>query len=40
VTSKEWLENRKVREVVFFGGRVHSATRTLMRALGVEIIEW
>jgi hypothetical protein len=40
VTSKEWLENRKVREVVFFGGRVHSATRALMRALGVEIIEW
>jgi LysM repeat protein len=40
VTSREWLEARKVREVVFFGGRVHSATRALMRDIGVEIIEW
>jgi hypothetical protein len=40
VTSKEWLEGRKVREAFFFGGRVHSATRALMRALGVEIVEW
>jgi hypothetical protein len=40
VTSKEWLEGRKVREAVFFGGRVHTATRALMRDLGVEIVEW
>jgi hypothetical protein len=29
-----------VREAVFFGGRIHSATRALMRDLGVEIVEW
>ncbi len=40
VTSKEWLEGRSVREALFFGGRVHSATRALMRDLGVEIVEW
>jgi hypothetical protein len=40
VTSKEWLEGRGIREVLFFGGRVHSATRALMRDLGVEIVEW
>lgn len=40
VTSKEWLVGRSVREALFFGGRVHSATRALMRDLGVEIVEW
>jgi hypothetical protein len=40
VTSKEWLEGRKSRGEVFFGGRVHSATRALLRDLGVEIVEW
>jgi len=40
VTSGEWLEGRRARGVVLFGGRVHSATRALMRDLGVEIIEW
>ncbi|NJD62354.1 MAG: LysM peptidoglycan-binding domain-containing protein [Deltaproteobacteria bacterium] len=40
VTSKEWLESRKVRDVAFYGGKLHPATRTLMRDLGVEIVEW
>jgi len=40
VTSKEWLEARKSRDTVFFGGRLHPATRTLMRDLGVDIVEW
>jgi hypothetical protein len=40
VTSKEWLEARKSRNTVFFGGRLHPATRTLMRDLGVDIVEW
>jgi hypothetical protein len=40
ITSREWLAGRNVREVLFFGGRVHSATRALMRDLGVEIVEW
>ncbi|MGE5753905.1 MAG: hypothetical protein ACM319_09725, partial [Deltaproteobacteria bacterium] len=40
VTSKEWLEARKSRETVFYGGRLHPATRTLMHDLGVEIVEW
>jgi hypothetical protein len=40
LTSKEWLEGRKAREAVLFGGRTHSATRSLMRDLGVEIVEW
>jgi hypothetical protein len=40
VTSKEWVEGRKMRDVVFFGGRVHTATRALLRDLGVEIVEW
>jgi hypothetical protein len=40
VTSKEWLEARKVRDTVFYGGRSHPATRTLMRDLGVEVVEW
>jgi len=40
ITSKEWLEARKAREAVLFGGRTHSATRALMRDIGVEIVEW
>lgn len=39
VTSKEWLDVRKAR-VILFGGRVHSATRALLRDIGVEIVEW
>jgi hypothetical protein len=26
--------------VMLFDGRVHSATRALLRDLGVEIVEW
>jgi hypothetical protein len=40
ITSKEWLEARKAREAVLFGGRTHSATRALMRDIGVDIVEW
>lgn len=40
VTSKEWLEGRKMGGVMLYGGRVHSATRALLRDIGVEIIEW
>lgn len=40
VTSKEWLEARKTRDTVFYEGRLHPATRALMRDLGVEIVEW
>jgi LysM repeat protein len=40
VTSKEWLESRKTGGVMLFGGRVHSATRALLRDIGVEIVEW
>jgi len=40
LTSKEWREGRKAREALLFGGRAHSATRALMRDLGVEIVEW
>jgi LysM repeat protein len=40
LTSKEWREGRKAREAVLSGGRAHSATRALMRDLGVEIVEW
>jgi hypothetical protein len=39
-TSREWLAGRKVREAVLVGGKVHSATRDLMREIGVEILEW
>jgi hypothetical protein len=40
VTSREWLDGRKTGGVVLFGGRVHSATRALLRDVGVEIVEW
>lgn len=40
LTSKEWRERRNAREAVLFGGKAHSATRALMRDLGVEIVEW
>jgi hypothetical protein len=40
VSSREWVERRKMRDVVFFGGRVHAATRALLRDHGVEIVEW
>ena len=39
-TSREWLARRKVREAVLVGGKVHSATRDLMREIDVEILEW
>ncbi|NNG47408.1 MAG: hypothetical protein HKM86_09900 [Deltaproteobacteria bacterium] len=38
VTSRGWLEGRKVRETVLVREKVHSATRTLMKELGVEIV--
>jgi len=38
VTSLDWLEGRKVREMVLVQEKVHSATRTLMKELGVEIV--
>jgi hypothetical protein len=38
VTSRDWLEGRKVREMVLVREKVHSATRTLMKELGVEIV--
>jgi hypothetical protein len=40
LTSKAWLEGRKAGGVMLYGGRVHTATRTLMGELGVEIVEW
>jgi len=40
VTSKDWLDSRKTGGVMLFGGRVHSATRALLRDIGVEIVEW
>lgn len=40
LTSAEWLEARKLRESVLFAGRTHTATRTLLRELGAEIVEW
>src|SRR5512134_976226 len=40
VTSKEWLEARKTGGVMLYGGRAHSATRALLRDIGVEIVEW
>jgi hypothetical protein len=38
VTSRDWLEGRKVREMVLVREKAHSATRTLMKELGVEIV--
>ncbi len=38
VTSRDWLEGRKVREMVLVREKVHSATRTLLKELGVDIV--
>ncbi len=38
LTSRDWLEGRKVREVILIRGKAHSATRDLMREVGVEIV--
>lgn len=38
LTSRNWLEGRKVREAVLVRGKVHSATRALMKEIGVEIV--
>jgi hypothetical protein len=38
VASRDWLETRKVREMVLVREKVHSATRTMMTELGVEIV--
>lgn len=40
LTSRDWLENRKVREMAFVRGNVHTATRELMREIGVEVVGW
>jgi hypothetical protein len=40
LTSRDWLEDRKVREMAFVRGKVHSATRGLMREIGVEVVGW
>ncbi len=39
-TSRDWLEDQKVREMAFVRGKVHSATRGLMREIGVEVVGW
>jgi len=38
LTSRDWLEGRKVREAVLVREKVHTATRALMREIGVEIV--
>ncbi len=38
LTSRAWLEQRNVRETVIVRGKVHSATRELLREIGVEIV--
>lgn len=38
LTSRNWLEGRKIREAVLVRGKAHYATRELMRELGVEIV--
>jgi hypothetical protein len=40
LTSSGWLEKRTLRGAVLSGGGAHSATRALLRDLGVEIVEW
>lgn len=40
LASPELLELRKVRAIALVRGRVHPATRALLRELGVEIIGW
>ncbi len=38
VTSRDWLESRQIREMVLVRERAHSATRMLMKELGVELV--
>ncbi|MDH3383396.1 MAG: hypothetical protein OEM42_04965, partial [Deltaproteobacteria bacterium] len=38
LTSRDWLEGRKIREAILVRGKAHSATRELMREVGVEIV--
>lgn len=38
--SPEWLAKRKDRAAVLVRGKVHSATKELLREIGVEIVEW
>jgi len=40
ITSAEWLGSRNLRAAVAVRGRVHPATRALMRDFGVEIVGW
>ena len=40
LASKELPVARKMDGVMLFGGRVHAATRALLRDIGVEIVEW
>lgn len=39
VTSGPWLESRNLKAAVVVGGKVHPATRQLMKDFGVEIVE-
>ncbi len=40
ITSAEWLASRNLRAAVVVRGRVHPATRALLRDFGVEIVGW
>ena len=38
LTSRDWLEERKIREAILVRGKVDSNTRALMKGIGVEIV--
>ena len=38
ITSRDWLEARDVREAVLVREKVHTATRALLKEIGVEIV--
>ncbi len=40
ITSAEWLGSRNLRAAIVVRGRVHPATRALLRDFGVEIAGW
>ena len=40
VTSAEWLASRNLRAAVVVRGKVHPATRALLKDFGVEIVGW
>ncbi len=40
VTSAEWLGSRNLRAAVVIRGKVHPATRALLKDFGVEIVGW